>query len=182
MDDGPRSDRLRLRFVTRAEASLLEDRFDYEAGGFNDFGLPRAAPRNRPATPAEAAEQLRGPQGGVLFIEPVPEGEPIGTISYRPVRYGPNDESSAWQLGIEIGRDDRGRGFGSEAQRLIAEWLLETTPANRIEAQTDIENVAESRSLERAGFTRECVLRGAQFRAGAYHDLAVYSRLRTDSS
>jgi RimJ/RimL family protein N-acetyltransferase len=51
---------------------------------------------------------------------------------------------------------------------------------NRIEAQTDVDNVAEQRALEKAGFHREGVARGAQFRAGAYHDLVTYSRLRND--
>ena len=83
-------------------------------------------------------------------------------------------------LGIDLLPDARGKGYGAEAQRLFADWLFANTPANRVEAQTDVDNVAEARSLERAGFTREGILRGAQFRAGAYHDLIVYSRLRSD--
>jgi RimJ/RimL family protein N-acetyltransferase len=35
--------------------------------------------------------------------------------------------------------------------------------------------------LEKAGFARDGVIRGSQFRAGAYHDLVIYSRLRSDS-
>jgi len=35
------------------------------------------------------------------------------------------------------------------------------------------------RALEKAGFTREGVLRGAQFRAdGRHHDLVMFSRIR----
>ena len=51
---------------------------------------------------------------------------------------------------------------------------------NRIEASTDVTNVPEQRALEKAGFVREGVLRGAQFRAGAHHDMVGYSRLRSD--
>ena len=36
------------------------------------------------------------------------------------------------------------------------------------------------RALERAGYHREGVLRGAQWRAGAWHDLVLYARLRGD--
>jgi RimJ/RimL family protein N-acetyltransferase len=43
-----------------------------------------------------------------------------------------------------------------------------------------VSNVAEQRALEKAGFTREGVNRQAQFRAGAYHDLVLYARLRSD--
>ena len=62
----------------------------------------------------------------------------------------------------------------------MAEELFRTTDANRVEASTDVDNVAEQRSLTKAGFTREGIARGSQFRGGAYHDLIVYARLRTD--
>ena len=60
------------------------------------------------------------------------------------------------------------------------DWLFANTSLNRVEAQTDLENVPEQRSLEKAGFIREGIARGAQFRAGAHHDLVTYSRLRAD--
>jgi RimJ/RimL family protein N-acetyltransferase len=50
----------------------------------------------------------------------------------------------------------------------------------RVEASTDVDNVAEQRSLEKAGYTREGIIRRAQWRAGAYHDLVGYSILRED--
>ena len=43
-----------------------------------------------------------------------------------------------------------------------------------------VDNVAEQRSLDKAGFTREGVIRRAQYRAGAYHDLVGYSFVRDD--
>jgi RimJ/RimL family protein N-acetyltransferase len=87
-----------------------------------------------------------------------------------------------WNIGINLIPEGRGQGFGPEAQRGLAERLFATTDANRVEAMTDVENNAEQRALEKAGFVREGVLRGAQFRAGAWHDLVVYSLLRQGST
>jgi RimJ/RimL family protein N-acetyltransferase len=112
------------------------------------------------------------------MVESVASREPIGTVSWRTVRYGPNPESAAWNIGISLVPDARGHGFGTEAQRVLADHLLATTPANRVEAMTDIDNEAEQRSLEKAGFAREGVLRGSQYRAGGFHDLVVYARVR----
>ena len=42
-------------------------------------------------------------------------------------------------------------------------------------------NPREQPALSRAGFTREGVLRGAQWRRGAWRDLVTFSRLRTDA-
>lgn len=51
---------------------------------------------------------------------------------------------------------------------------------NRVQAETEITNIAEQRALEKAGFTREGVLRGATFRAGKWHDQVVYGVLRAE--
>ena len=52
----------------------------------------------------------------------------------------------------------------------------------RLEPSPDIDNVAEQRALEKANFIREGIARHAQFRAGQWRDLVVYSRLRGDHS
>lgn len=55
-----------------------------------------------------------------------------------------------------------------------------TTTSNRVEADTDVENVAEQRALQRAGF-RDGVVRGAQYRSGRWRDLVLYSLLRSEA-
>jgi RimJ/RimL family protein N-acetyltransferase len=103
-----------------------------------------------------------------------------GAVSWHQEAYGPTRGSFAWNIGIGLAPQCRGHGVGTVAQRLLAEWLLATTPIGRIEASTDVANVAEQRSLERAGFTLEGRQRQAQARADGQHDLCTYSLLRTD--
>jgi RimJ/RimL family protein N-acetyltransferase len=177
MAETPAGTLVRLLDVTPADAALLERLHANQAGGFNDLGQDRSAP------PPEAwiAGRLRGERRGEFFVERRADSRIVGTISYHWVSYGPNERSGAWMLGIDLVPDGRGQGLGTEAQRILADWLFETTSVNRVEASTDVENLAEARALEKAGFTREGVNRGAQFRAGAYHDLVMFSRLRGDS-
>jgi RimJ/RimL family protein N-acetyltransferase len=103
-----------------------------------------------------------------------------GSLSWHAVWYGPNAGSKAWNIGIGLGEHARGHGIGTCAQRLLAEHLLESTAVDRIEASTDVTNLAEQRSLEKAGFTREGLLRSAQERADGRHDLYSYSFTRDD--
>lgn len=103
-----------------------------------------------------------------------------GYVSWHLVTYGPNPGSHAWNIGIELVEAARGHGVGSVAQRLLARWLLATTHVERIEASTDVTNIPEQKSLERAGFTREGILRSAQKRADGRHDLYGYSILPAD--
>ena len=58
--------------------------------------------------------------------------------------------------------------------------MFSHTQVNRLEASTELDNVAEQRSLEKAGFTREGVQRGACFRAGVWRDMVLFSLLRSE--
>ena len=120
------------------------------------------------------------PERGQLLIERLDDGAIIGDITWHPVSYGPNEASRALNIGLSLIPDARGRGHGTEAQQLLVRLLFRLFEVHRIEASTDVENIAEQRSLEKAGFTREGILRRAQCRAGAYHDLVSYSILRED--
>jgi RimJ/RimL family protein N-acetyltransferase len=168
---------VRLRDVMLSDADLLDAwARDDEGSEFNDFGdNPSPMPRE-----VMAKGPLRNDRNGVLVVERLEDLEPIGTVQWHKVQYGPNPESDAWNIGIELRPEARGRGYGTEAQRLLAAYLFEHTNVNRVEASTDVANAPEQRSLEKAGYTREGVQRGSQFRRGAYHDLVTYSRLRAD--
>lgn len=84
------------------------------------------------------------------------------------------------QIGIHLLPEHRGRGLGTLAQRMLADHLFSTTTANRLEATTEVDNVAEQRALERAGFACEGVVRGRGFVRGQWRDGFIYGRLRDD--
>ncbi len=85
-----------------------------------------------------------------------------------------------YNIGILLLPEYRGRGLGSAAQCLLADYLFSTTLANRVEAGTEAENTAEQQALEKAGFQREGVHRGRGFREGRMVDGMTYARLRSD--
>jgi RimJ/RimL family protein N-acetyltransferase len=168
-----------LREATLADAAFLDARAADPAmrGEFNDLGQPAPKPL---ADELANGRRMVSPERGRLLIERIDDGRVIGDVSWHPVMYGPNEQSRALNIGVALYPDARGHGFGTEAQRLLAEWLLERFDVERVEASTDVENFAEQRSLDKAGFTREGVIRRAQYRAGGYHDLVNYSFVRED--
>jgi RimJ/RimL family protein N-acetyltransferase len=160
---------VRLRPLTRNDSPFLRRLSSPEvAGPFNYFG--------------DDPDRLSGSDVGsnAMIIE-LEDGTPVGDLGWFGVPYGPNRRSLAWKIGCTVDVPYRGRGIGSRAQRMLADHLFATTPSNRVEADTDVENLVEQRALERAGFRRDGVVRGAQFRAGAWHDLVLFSRLRADT-
>ena len=169
--------RVRLRDVSADDIALI-DAWDADPvlkGEFNDFGQPPHSIRQD-----FEAGKIVGDDHGLLVVERVADAAPIGTVSWRAVHYGPPPDSRAWQIGIALVPEGRGPGFGAAAQRLLAHHLFATPVGFRVVASTDVDNVAEQRALERAGYRREGVNRGAQVRPSGRHDLVLYARLRTD--
>lgn len=107
-------------------------------------------------------------------------GELIGTLSWRPVPFGLTLSRTAWNIGIDLVPAARGRGLGGSAGQLLARYLFDTTGIDRVQAFTDLENVAGWRALDKGGFHREGVLRGVTMRGGQRRDVVFYSVLRSD--
>jgi RimJ/RimL family protein N-acetyltransferase len=168
------ADGVHLRAVADEDLRLLNRRWtDPElAGEFQWFGF-------RPQRGLDLERRLG--QDGLIGVEESwlvvssADCPCAGAVVWRPVgSYG------NWEIGCGLFPEHRGHGIGTQAQRLLVEYLFATTPANRAQAGTEAGNVAEQRALEKAGFKREGVMRGLYFRAGAWRDSVLYGITRGD--
>lgn len=111
--------------------------------------------------------------GKLLIIDK--SGKLLGDIAFfKGVGYLP---------GFEIGynifrREDRGKGYTSEALKLFSAYLFEIKTIHRLEVHADDNNIGSRRVAEKSGFTYEGMKRQAVFSRGEYCDLAIYSMLR----
>ena len=172
-----RGERILLRPVRRSDLDMLQKRKgdSFYEGEFNNFGLVAEGQLEEHFS----QDGLIDKNFGNLVVETLDDQQFIGTVSYHAVHaYGPSATSMAYNIGISLDPEQRFKGYGVEAQRLLTQYLLATYPIMRIEATTDIENQAEQHALEKAGFHRDGVIRAAQWRNGAWHDMVLYSKLR----
>ncbi|MBM7770248.1 RimJ/RimL family protein N-acetyltransferase [Actinokineospora baliensis] len=151
------------------------------------------------AEPAEGdVERLRAASDGAFDVDPDPRpslpprdigravvvdsdsGELLGDVSWHQVSYGPTRGCAAWNMGIGLLPSARGRGAGVGALRLLVEHLFATTDLDRVEASTDVTNVAARRAIAGAGLREEGVARGAQLRGGQRRDMVLFGLLRSD--
>ena len=170
-----RGEKVCLRPVRHSDLAILHEHandVNFESE-YNFFGLRR----DQHLSSGFEADGLLSSEFGNLIVTTL-DDQFIGSISYHPVRYGPNSGSSHYNIGISLAPEQRGKGYGVEAQKLLADYLFRTYPVGRVEATTDITNIPEQRALEKAGFTREGVLRQAQWRNGQLHDMVQYSKIR----
>jgi RimJ/RimL family protein N-acetyltransferase len=163
-----------LRPVEEADLDFMAQIYGADSGPF----IALASPSPDRLRERWMRDQHQGSRDGKLIV--ILDGQAVGLVSWTAQHYFSTEQSLCWNIGIVLASEYRGRGLGSAAQRALAKHLFETTDVNRIEAGTDIDNIAERRALAAAGFILEGVLRGAQFRDGIWHDMALYSRTRPD--
>lgn len=166
----PSADLIVLRDATVADTQVLDTFGDPEVRTAHDF---------YDTSDLADAHEGRFRWGSRVISDGA--GTVLGRVTFHQVAYGPNRRSMAWRIGVTVLPQYRGRGIGSRAQRMLADELFAGSDAFRVEADTDVENLAERRALLAAGFQEEGVLRGARFRAGARRDAVLYARLRTDA-
>lgn len=167
-------DGLRLRPVAEPDLDVLDGMFaepdgvgEFNWGGFAGGTLWRRR---------FAENGLLADDKSVLMIDL--DGETMGFVSWFRVQTG--NTVYCVEFGISLLPGVRGKGHGTAAQLLLARYLFAHAPINRIQAITEFDNVAEQRSLEKAGFTREAVMRGRTFRDGAWRDEVLYRMVRDE--
>jgi RimJ/RimL family protein N-acetyltransferase len=168
------TDLVRLRPIEESElADMLRCYWDLEVTGeFQWFGFRLAKAREVERRWAE--DGLVGAQSGRLAVG-LDGGGYAGDVDWRAA-----GETGNFEIGIVLLPEYRGRGIGTEAQRQLVDYLFATTPVHRLQAGTEVDNIAEQRALERVGFRREGVARGLYFRDGKWPDGVLYGLLRDD--
>jgi RimJ/RimL family protein N-acetyltransferase len=107
-----------------------------------------------------------------LLIVDASSGELYGAIEVRLGETG--------SIGYWTAKAARGRGIATRATRLLARWAVTEGGVQRLELTTHPENIPSQRVAEKAGFTREGVLRDhAKFREGR-RDSVMFSLLPAD--
>jgi len=116
-------------------------------------------------------------EGGqaVFVIAQAPGRQGLGMISLHLFATDPG----LAEVGYWLRRDARGHGAATTAVRLVAGWAFGELRIRRLNLQTAPENLASQRVAERAGFTREGLLRAWLPTAGGRRDSVMFSLLPT---
>jgi RimJ/RimL family protein N-acetyltransferase len=112
-----------------------------------------------------------------LLIARKEDDAPLGLCSLQGIDARNRDA----EFGIMIGaKTTWGRGYGTEATRLLMAYAFETMNLNRVHLFVNAHNERALRSYARIGFQREGVLRQAYYRKGKYEDGVLMSLLRAE--
>lgn len=106
-----------------------------------------------------------------LAVEQEEDGRVIGLVGLirRDYRQG--------EIGWALAAEYRGQGYATEAARALMDYGFTRLDLHRIHADTNSDNRASRRVMERLGMIQEAQLREAVYVEGNWLDRCIYGRL-----
>ena len=125
----------------------------------------------------DAEKMVETPHEMKPFIIEKKDGGKIGFITHFHVLHIAGKQL---EIGYSLVPSERGKGYGTEAVKILVDYLFLSKDAMRIQAQTDPRNVASQKVLEKVEFKKEGTLRKNFFMRGEWRDAYIYSILREE--
>jgi RimJ/RimL family protein N-acetyltransferase len=125
----------------------------------------------------EKAREQPSPFESKTFIIEKKDGSKIGLVSHFNMLH---PGAKLLEIGYSLVPTERGKGYCSEAVKIMVDYLFLSKDVVRIQAHTDVRNAASQKVLEKAGFQREGTMRKPGFMRGEWIDAYLYSILREE--
>jgi RimJ/RimL family protein N-acetyltransferase len=111
------------------------------------------------------------------FVIETKNGDKIGYITHFPVVH---PIGKPLEIGFALIPSERGKGYCTEAAKIMTDYLFLSRDIVRIQACTDKRNLAPQRVLEKVGFKKEGIMRKIFFSRGDWMDTILFSILREE--
>jgi len=161
---------LNLRVMEKDDLPLIADWFN-DPEFFGEFNPLRQMSRT------EAEKMLESPLELKPFIIEKKDGNKIGFISHFYVLHPAGRQL---EIGYSLVPSERGKGYCTEAAKIMVDYLFLSKDTMRIQATTDVRNAASQKVLEKVGFKKEGTVRRCFFMRGEWKDAYLYSILREE--
>jgi RimJ/RimL family protein N-acetyltransferase len=111
------------------------------------------------------------------FIVEKKDGSKIGFICHFALVH---PAGKILEIGYSLVPSERGKGYGTEAVKMMVDYLFLSREVMRIQACTDTRNLASQKVLEKAGFKKEGTMRQYLFMRGQHRDACLFSIVREE--
>ncbi|TFG17923.1 MAG: N-acetyltransferase [Promethearchaeota archaeon] len=161
-------------------APLKREYIDKFLEWLNDPEVTQHLMRFRPLTremEEDWFDSLKDREGDIIFAILINQNQLIGNCSIMNILW--NDRVGT--CGIFIGdKKEQGKGYGTEAMKLLLEYGFNTLNLNRIDLKVNDFNSRAIRCYQKIGFIEEGRMRQSCFRNGEYHDQLIMSILHSE--
>jgi RimJ/RimL family protein N-acetyltransferase len=125
----------------------------------------------------EAEKMLENPLELKPFIIEKKDGNKIGFIAHFYVLHPAGRQL---EIGYSLVPNERGKGYATEATKIMVDYLFLSKETVRIQAHIDPRNIASQKVVEKNGFKKEGLIRKYFFAKGEWRDMLLYSILKEE--
>jgi len=143
-------------------------------GWDNDIGIMGEYEPVVQETKTDLERQYDRLTSGQWFFVEKKDGIKIGFIAHFETHGG------LTAIGYALLPNERNKGYGSEAVKIMVDYLFLSRNIVRIQAETHPRNLASQRVLEKSGFKKEGIVRKCFFSRGEWRDTVLLSILRDE--
>lgn len=121
-------------------------------------------------------ETLGSKENAFLLAVETLDGKFIGSLALFDINW----HHRFARIGISIGKPYQGKGYGTDAIRVLADFAFQQMNLRKIKLTVFAFNRRAIRAYQKCGFQVEGILREELYRNGRYHDVLVMGLLRSD--
>jgi ribosomal-protein-alanine N-acetyltransferase len=122
---------------------------------------------------AERYRRKEGLRWGITFKD---DNRIIGTAGFNYL----DDRTLRGEIGYDLEQAQWGKGLTTEAVRAVLKFGFATIGLNRIEATTNLHNIASIKVLYKLGFKEEGIMREYGYWREEFQDLRMFSLLKRE--
>jgi len=159
--------------------AVAEEDLDFLRETLNDPAVWPSLSARTPLTEQQEQEwyeeRASDDNGDVNFVVAV-DDQPVGSVGV----HGVDDVNGSAEVGIFLGEQFWGNGYGTEAGRLVTEYAFAQYRRHRVVARVFEGNDASASIWEKLGFELEGTHRDEVYVDGQYRDVRYYSVLESE--
>ncbi len=159
---------------------------DWEAHYYNRFDTEARRLLNYevelPPTEVEARNMVEGfkdfnyDSGRIMFTIENLEGENVGGVNLNSI----DEKNGTFSIGMQIDRDNRGKGCGTAAMRIVLRYAFLERRLNKYNGAVLENNTGSAKMLKKLGCTQEGVRRQTVYTRGQYRDEILFGLTREE--
>lgn len=138
--------RLQLRRIEAEDVQLLAT-WSHNPAAYGDYLTPEKLSAGQLESQLQAG--ILWTESNKTFLVELRQGTPIGTVHYWMRPEAPATAVIAVKIALP---EERGKGYGTEAQKYLILFLFNRLDIKQVEMVTDVNNIAQQRCLQKLGF------------------------------
>lgn len=168
---------VRLRAIAEEDwENHYYNRFDTDARRLLNYEVELPPTEAEARSMMEKFKDFNFDSGRIMFTIENLEGENVGGVNLNSI----DEKNGTFSIGMQIDRDNRGKGYGTSAMRIVLRYAFLERRLNKYNGAVLEGNTGSEKMLKKLGCSQEGVRRQTVYTRGQYMDEILFGLTREE--